>query len=78
MPEGTSQLRTIVGIPLHGSVEHIVKVTSLPGVRHHGTTLCGVRGSNGWWRTGFRAVEKPLEEAECKKCLKLHAKETSK
>jgi len=69
----------VVGVPLHGSVQHIVRGPvrghfGKPMSRSLGRALCGVSGSNGWWRTGFMVVDKPIAEAECKKCLKIWGK----
>jgi hypothetical protein len=67
---------TVVGVPIHGYVEHIVRGPlrdhfGHPRARSLGRALCGVAGSNGWWRTGFRVIDKPLDQAECKKCLRI-------
>lgn len=67
---------TVVGIPTHGYIEHIVRGPLHDHLGHSktqstGRALCGVQGSNGYWRTGFRVIDKPLAEAGCKKCLKI-------
>ena len=67
---------TVVGVPIHGCVEHIVRGPlrdhfGHSNARSTGRALCGVQGSNGYWRTGFRVIDKPLDQADCKKCLKI-------